>query len=165
MCFTYVFLRHEFLETFKILSILSNGIVLCFLWTVYNRAFTILMFWEKKPLYRMRFRLNFAFILTILHFVRLTIHWQSFYITHGMEYSSVCLSERATLNLHPDFRRELKSYERSLEENVGTCGVCKSMKRCLLIAYCLRIIILWVPLFEDRIQGVTVPGKLCNLAY
>ena len=109
----------------------------------------------------MRFRLNFAFTLKILHYVRLTIHWQSFYITHGMEYSSVCLTERTTLNLHPDFSA-IKSYKRSLEENVETCGVCKSMKRCLLIAYCLRIYILWVPFLEVRKHGVTVPGKLCN---
>ena len=33
-----------------------------------------------------------------------------------------------------------ESDERSLVENVSTWGVCKSKKRCLLIAYCLRLV-------------------------
>ena len=35
---------------------------------------------------------------------------------------------------------------------------------CLLIAYCLRLFVLWVPLFEERKHGVTVPEKLWNFA-
>ena len=80
-----------------------------------------------------------------------------------MDYSSVCLSERLitcilTLEEHKE------SDERSLEENVWTWGVSKSKKRCLLVAYCLRLFVLWVPLFEERKHGVTVPGKLWNSA-
>ena len=43
-----------------------------------------------------------------------------------------------------------KSDERSLEENVWTWDVCKSKKRCLLIAHCFRPFVLWVPLFGEK---------------
>ena len=44
-------------------------------------------------------------------------------------------------------------------------GVSVNQKmECLLIAYCLGLFVLWVPLFEERKHGVAVPGKLWNSA-
>ena len=42
----------------------------------------------------------------------------------------------------------------------GHGGVCKSKKLCLLIAYCLQLFVLWVPLFEERKHGVMEFGQL-----
>ena len=47
---------------------------------------------------------------------------------------SVCLSDFKPALILEEHQ---ESDERSLEENVWTLDVCKSKKRCLLIAYCL----------------------------
>ena len=78
------------------------------------------------------------------------------YITHGMDYSSVCLSERL-ITCILILEEHYESDERLLEENVWTWVVCKSKKRCLLIAYCLRLFVLWYPCSKKENMALQCP--------
>ena len=71
------------------------------------------------------------------------------YITLGVDYSSVCMSERLE-NFIMILEKHLESDERSFEENVWTWGVCKSTKRGLLNQYCLRLFVFGYPCTEGE---------------
>ena len=59
------------------------------------------------------------------------------YITLGVDYGSVCLSEGPENFII--LVKHWESDERSFEENMWASGVCKSKKRGLLISFCLRL--------------------------